>query len=182
MEACTTTVWVARSPGGSTVLNVHHFPAENHALGKTGPHWSLLTIVTFYVGLKLVVAGPYFNFFIVQAGMISLLLQNLFNSSANMSRISLKFDVETLKTTKKNFHLKHFHSGLLDAGLLGEVEAELGHKWHGWCPQRCCPRLLGGHASELQPPVPLYRLTVQWMNWQLILAVLSSLTISPDDL
>ncbi len=70
-----------------------------------------------------------------------------------MSRISLKFDTETLKTTKKNFHFKHFHSGLLAAGLLFEVEAELEYKWHGWCPQRCTsdviPRLHGEIGEKL---------------------------------
>ncbi len=59
------------------------------------------------------------------ACVISLLTQNLFNNSANMSRISLKFDTETLKTTEKNFDFKHLHSGLFSAELLYEVKAEL---------------------------------------------------------
>ena len=46
----------------------------------------------------------------------SLPTANLCNNSANMSRISLKFDTKTRKTTQKNFHFKHFHNGLLAAG------------------------------------------------------------------
>ncbi len=79
--------------------------------------------------------------------------ESFFNNSANMSRISLTFGTETLNTTKKNFHFKHFHSGLLAAGLLCEVEAELEHKWQRWCPQRCTsdviPRLHGEVGEKL---------------------------------
>ncbi len=40
--------------------------------------------------------------------MISLLTQNLFNNSADVSRISFKFDTQTLKTTTKIFHSNIF--------------------------------------------------------------------------